>query len=190
MKSRFATAFFTNSLFVTMITGFFWAPLTRVYERAGYQGPVPFVPLLYGIGLTMIAMQTTATPEVVFLALFLNAVSVSVSGSILSQQLFKHMKQETGAVGVIRLVVAVVFLMMFFIGWVTQRYELPYKEIWGIQLLLFPAACIALHYLMQYFRVQEEQKWKECRNELMQPVVKLIRPGARSGCVYESFFYH
>ncbi|MCH5584919.1 hypothetical protein MK805_08025 [Shimazuella sp. AN120528] len=97
------------------------------------------------------------------------------------------MKQKTGAVGVVQLMNAVVYLMMFVLGWATQRFDLPYKAIWGLQLVLLPAAGIALYYLVQYFRIQEEQTWKECRDELMQPVVNFIRTfGTRHGDLHKS----
>jgi MFS family permease len=142
--------------------------------------------VLTGTGLTLVAMQTTVTPMIVFSALFLNASAQSLLSAIQSQLLFHHMEQKTGAVGVVQLMNAIVYLMVFAIGWMTQKYDLPYKDIWGMQLLLLPAAAIALYYLVQYFRVQEEQSWKECRDELMQPIVKVIRTLALVMVIYTS----
>ncbi|MCH5584921.1 hypothetical protein MK805_08035 [Shimazuella sp. AN120528] len=166
----------------TVVGGWIATLIPPQYNRE----TLTFSYILTGTGLTMVAMQTTVTPIVVFLSLFLIAVASLLLGTIQSQLLFQHMKQKTGAVGVVKLVSSISFVMVFVLGWMTQRFGLPYKVIWGLQLVLLPAGGIALYYLVQYFRIQEEQTWKECRDELMQPVVKGIRSLVRIIVIYTS----
>jgi hypothetical protein len=129
--------------------------------------------LMTGIGLTMVSVNDS--PAIVFIALFLNATSNLLMFTILNQVLFKQLKQKSGAAGTSGLADAMVYLMVFILGWTTHRFHLSYQDLWGLQLILVPPAGIALHYLSQYFHSEETQTWKECRNELMQPIVKVIR---------------
>jgi hypothetical protein len=49
VKNRFKIALATSTM-VGMMTGFFWSPLSRVFDTAGFEELVPFVPLCYGVG--------------------------------------------------------------------------------------------------------------------------------------------